>query len=86
MLNTVSIGDLGESYAIMKFTQVQTIVSKPLTNNARYDLIIEHYEFAGNYLILLFHDTYDVITKTSDKNKLIILLKFIVFFITKLPL
>lgn len=42
MLNTVSIGDLGESYAIMKFTQAQTIVSKPLTNNARYDLIIEH--------------------------------------------
>ena len=42
MLNTVSIGDLGESYAIMKFTQVQAIVSKPLTNNARYDLIIEY--------------------------------------------
>ena len=41
MLNTVSIGDLGESYAIMKFTQAQTIVSKPLTNNARYDLIVE---------------------------------------------
>lgn len=34
-----------------------------------YDLIIEHYEFAGNYLILLFHDTYDVITKTSDNMK-----------------
>lgn len=42
MLNTVSIGDLGESYAIMQFTQVQAVVSKPLTNNARYDLIIEH--------------------------------------------
>lgn len=41
MLNTVSLGDLGESYAIMKFTQAQAIVSKPLTNNARYDLIIE---------------------------------------------
>ena len=41
MLNTVSLGDLGESYAIMKFTQTQAIVSKPLTNNARYDLIIE---------------------------------------------
>lgn len=35
-----------------------------------YDLIIEHYEFAGNYLILLFHDTYDVITKTSDNMKI----------------
>lgn len=35
-----------------------------------YDLIIENYEFAGNYLILLFHDAYDVMTKTSDNNKL----------------
>jgi len=35
-----------------------------------YDVIIQHYEFTGNYLILLFHDTYDVITKTSDNRKL----------------
>ena len=41
MLNTVSIGDLGESCAIMKFVQVGAVVSKPLTNNARYDLIVE---------------------------------------------
>lgn len=42
MLNTVSIGDIGESVAIMKFTQKQCVVSKPLTNNSRYDLIIEY--------------------------------------------
>ena len=42
MLNTVSIGDLGESCAIMRFTQAQAVVSKPLTNNARYDLIVEY--------------------------------------------
>ena len=35
-----------------------------------YDLIIENYEYAGNYLILIFHDAYDVMTKTSDNNKL----------------
>ena len=35
-----------------------------------YDLIIEHYEFPGNYLILLFRDAYDVMTKTSDNQKL----------------
>lgn len=35
-----------------------------------YDLIIENYDYAGNYLILLFHDAYDVMTKTSDNNKL----------------
>ena len=35
-----------------------------------YDLVIENYNYAGNYLILVFHDAYDVMTKTSDNNKL----------------
>lgn len=35
-----------------------------------YELIIEQYDYAGNYLILLFHDAYDVITKTTDQAKL----------------
>jgi len=35
-----------------------------------YDLVIEHYSYAGNYLILLFHDAYDVMIKTTDNNKL----------------
>lgn len=35
-----------------------------------YDLIIENYEYVGNYLIVLFHDAYDVIVKTTDNNKL----------------
>ncbi len=35
-----------------------------------YDLVIDNYEYAGNYLILIFHDAYDVITKTSDNSKL----------------
>lgn len=35
-----------------------------------YDMIIEKYDSPGNYLILLFHDVYDVMTKTSDNNKL----------------
>lgn len=35
-----------------------------------YQLIIENYDYAGNYLILVFHDAYDVMTKTSDNNKL----------------
>lgn len=34
------------------------------------DLIIENYVYSGNYLILLFHDAYDVMTKTSDNQKL----------------
>lgn len=35
-----------------------------------YDMIIEKYNSLGNYLILLFHDVYDVMVKTSDNNKL----------------
>lgn len=35
-----------------------------------YDLIIENYDYCGNYLILVFHDAYDVITKTNDDLKL----------------
>jgi len=35
-----------------------------------YELIIETYDFAGNYLILVFHDVYDVMVKTTDNRKL----------------
>ena len=35
-----------------------------------YQLIIESYDYVGNFLILLFHDAYDVITKTNDNAKL----------------
>lgn len=35
-----------------------------------YEQVIERYAYAGNYLILVFHDVYDVITKTSDRAKL----------------
>lgn len=35
-----------------------------------YDLVIENYSYVGNYLIVLFHDAYDVVVKTSDNSKL----------------
>ena len=35
-----------------------------------YDFVIDSYDYVGNYLILIFHDAYDVMTKTSDNNKL----------------
>lgn len=35
-----------------------------------YQLIIDSYDYAGNYLILIFHDAYDVMTKTSDNRRL----------------
>lgn len=35
-----------------------------------YDLVIDTYDHAGNYLIVLFHDAYDVMSWTSDNNNL----------------
>lgn len=35
-----------------------------------YDLIIEGYSYVGNYLILIFNDTYDIMSRTSDNRKL----------------
>lgn len=45
-------------------------LKNPQLLNTFYDLIIENYNHVGNYLILIFHDAYDVMTKTSDNNKL----------------
>ena len=35
-----------------------------------YDLVIDTYDHAGNYLIVLFHNAYDVMSRTSDNNNL----------------
>lgn len=35
-----------------------------------YKLIIDSYDYVGNYLILVFHDAYDVMTKTTDNSRL----------------
>lgn len=38
--------------------------------NTFYHLVIENYDYAGNYLILVFHDAYDVMTRTHDNEEL----------------
>ena len=40
-MNTVSVGDIGEAMAIADFTKAGFGVSKPLSDNLRYDLIID---------------------------------------------
>ena len=37
--------------------------------NDLYKSIIDNYIFDGNYLILIYHDVYDIITKTTDNFK-----------------
>ena len=41
-----------------------------------YKSIIDNYDYTGNFLILIFHDAYDVITKTNDNAKLMNLKKY----------
>ncbi len=38
--------------------------------DAYYDHVIDTYDHAGNYLILLYHDVYDVMTRTKDNDDL----------------
>ena len=35
-----------------------------------YKSIINSYDYTGNFLILIFHDAYDVMTRTTDNSKL----------------
>lgn len=35
-----------------------------------YDMIIENYQHIGNFLILVYHDSYDIMSRTSDNLKL----------------
>lgn len=48
----------------------QSLLKSEELLDAFFDLIIENYNYVGNYLILIFHDAYDVMTKTTDNNKL----------------
>ncbi len=51
-----------------------TLKASKLTNeellDRLYEKIIDSYECTGNYLILVFHDIYDVIARTRDGRKL----------------
>lgn len=38
--------------------------------NRFFDQVIANYDYVGNYLIVVFHDAYDVITKTNDNLKI----------------
>lgn len=73
-------GKIGDSqlYAPVIDSQGQkellTVVKSGLKDenvtDALFDKIIDTYDYAKNFLILLYHDVYDVITKTSDGQEL----------------
>ena len=45
-------------------------LERPEMLDRLYDRIIESYETSGNYLILMFHDVYDVVARSKDRKKL----------------
>jgi len=65
-INEEEIGGRQKSLMILKASQLK---DENLLDNF-YKTIIDSYDYTGNFLILLFHDAYDVLTKTSDNGKL----------------
>lgn len=74
--------NIGENILTLEFNPadngqqdfLQRIVFSHMRDEAQIeeliDSIIYEYDHMGNYLILLFHDAYDVMTKTSDNAEL----------------
>lgn len=65
-LNGENIGDRQASMIGLKKSGLK---DDALLDNF-YKLIIDSYDYTGNFLILIFHDAYDVMTKTTDNSKL----------------
>ncbi len=59
----------GDCYKLLMALRESKLKDEGLVN-AFYDRVIETCGIAGNYLILLYHDIYDVPLKTSDNMKL----------------
>lgn len=45
-------------------------LTNPDLLNRLYEKVMESYDFTGNYLILVFHDVYDVVARTKDRKRL----------------
>ena len=65
---------LDENFTNDRQTSLIQLKSSALKDDAMldafYNLIIDNYEYEGNFLILLFHDAYDVMKKTTDNQNL----------------
>lgn len=65
---------LNEDFTNKRQTSLMQLKKSQLKDDnlldAFYELIIENYDYTGNFLILIFHDAYDVTVKTTDNTKL----------------
>lgn len=58
----------GKQFSLMALRE-NALKSEPEVE-AFFDLVVDYYDCASNYLILLFHDCYDVPVKASDETKI----------------
>lgn len=65
---------INDDYINEKQISLMQLKKSQLKDNALlddfYKLIIDNYNYTSNFLILIFHDAYDVITKTTDNMKI----------------
>ena len=58
----------GMQYSLMELKKSK--LKDPVLLEKFYQKIIDTYDYSGNFLILIFHDVYDILTKTTDNSKL----------------
>ena len=63
-------GETGDEHQRYLYTLKASKMENEELLDRLYEKIIDNYEYAGNYLILVFHDVYDVISRTKDKKRL----------------
>ncbi|WP_298839544.1 DUF4317 domain-containing protein [uncultured Clostridium sp.] len=66
--------EVNEDFTNERQTSLMQLKNSQLKDDAYldnlYDLIIDNYDYTGNFLILFFHDAYDVVSKTRDNIKI----------------
>ncbi len=63
-------GETGDEHQRYLYTLKASKMENPELLERLYEKIIESYQAEGNYLILVYHDVYDVLTQTKDRQKL----------------
>lgn len=69
-LNFPSVGEIEDDKQLSLIKLKKSKLKDDDSLNEFYKSIIDNYSFDENYLILVFHDVYDIIAKTSDNQRL----------------
>lgn len=63
-------GETGDEYQRYLYALKKSGLQNEELLDRLYEKIVDSYTYAENYLVLVFHDVYDVITKTKDRKNL----------------